>query len=359
MPKYEDCGHPGEKNSRGKCDACSSAALKAAGHKGGMAKGDCKKRPAAYLDAVRRSGLGGEAKAARAQLNNKSTPPADMRAFALDHGAQLKLFNLLSLVCALVRHIPSVVLQGGQLLGAYRAGKPIAHDDDIDFFVKDDDRNELKAVSWATHGLKFESVGIGHHIVSYSKGGEKVKSVYGAVRTKVTWPFAEFFELSHRRASKQQISRNLAVLHSKKFYGFWPKEAWSCKRTRFLTMSFDSLSCEIPVASDADCRKHLKLNYGGLWRNEMAPPRFIHRGTQRKASNAFTSARYKMNGQLKRSCDCMCLLSYNASCAWPPGVGVGARAWGPGPGAPPPSPRGKTSSPPPPPVKNKSKIGQT
>ena len=299
MPKFRDCGHPGKKNSRGKCKECSQASRQAAGHKGGLKKGATKKRPARSLARVRRSDLGGRRKAAKADLEIQTKPPCHIRSFALEPAALLKVFKLMKFVCALVKHIPSVVLQGGQLLGAYRTGEPIKHDDDIDFFCMDEDRKQLTSVAWAKHGLSFQRVGTGHYVVSYTKGGEKLKGVRGNERTKVTWPFAEFFELSYRNASKRQKARKLAVVHSKKFFGFWPREEWNCKRTRFMTMSLNGLTCEVPVASRLQCLKHLKLNYGRKWHSEVASPLFIHRRTQKKAPAVFTSARYTLEGELQ------------------------------------------------------------
>ena len=147
--------------------------------------------------------------------------------------------------------------------------------------------------------VSFPKVGTGHYVVSYTTGGEKLKGVRGNERTKVTWPFAEFFELSCRNVSNRQKARKLAVVHSKKFFGFWPREEWICKRTRFMTMSLKGLTCEVPVASRPQCLKHLHLNYGRKWRTELASPLFIHRRTQKKAPAAFTSAPHTLEGELQ------------------------------------------------------------
>jgi hypothetical protein len=244
---------------------------------------------------VRRADLGARQKAAKAQLKVKTKPPSHISAFALEPAALLQLFTFMKLICALVRHIPSVVLQGGQLLGAYRTGEPIKHDDDIDFFCMDADRKQLLSVPWAKHGLRFEKIGTGHYVVSYTTHGEILRAVRGNERTKVTWPFAEFFELSYVNASRKQKAQKMAVLHSKKFFRFWPKEEWNCKRTRFMAMSLKGVTCEVPVASRAQYLKHLLLNYGRKWHSELASPLYIHRKRQKKAPAVFTSARYSLN----------------------------------------------------------------
>ena len=57
--------------------------------------------------------------------------------------------------------------------------------------------------------------------------GEKLRSVFGAQRTRVTWPFAEFFTLGPRNATAAQQDLGLQVMHSNKFHKHWPKDHWS------------------------------------------------------------------------------------------------------------------------------------
>ena len=118
---------------------------------------------------------------ARQQLQNKAQPPASIKAFSLERSGRRKLFKFLALVVQLIRHIESVILQGGVLLGAIRSGAIIKHDDDIDFFVHVDDRAALRSIRWEEHGLRCEQVATGHVVVSYLGGGEELRCVRGSV----------------------------------------------------------------------------------------------------------------------------------------------------------------------------------
>ena len=107
--------------------------------------------------------------------------------------------------------------------------------------------------------------------------------------------------MSDRFASRRQKRQGRSVLHSEKFHGYWPKEEWTAKRMRFIALAsnVEGETCDVPVASQLDNLRHLRLNYGKKWRSEMAPPLYIHRKTQRKAPIGFRGARYNMDGRLK------------------------------------------------------------
>ena len=303
MVSFNDCGHEGPKSTRGLCEACRKTRQSGGGHKGGLAKGVSKKRPAAALISARDPSAGGKRLAEIRKKADRKVMPTSIRAFALPLSDQIKLFTLLRIVVLATAHIDSVVMQGGMLLACYRK-RWIQHDDDGDFFLHQAHEKELQAVSWESMHLKCEKVGTGHFLVSWVTGGETITARRGNVRTRVSWPFVEFFSVSFAHSSRKQQKQELLTLHSPRFYKWWPREEWTLKKRRWLALpspdDTEGEAVQIPCASDSECKKHLLLNYGKNWRTEMKAPIFSHRGVQGKLPDAWREATYKMNGSLKR-----------------------------------------------------------
>jgi hypothetical protein len=121
------------------------------------------------------------------------------------------------------------VLICGALLGFCRQGSTLPWDDDVDFGILEDHREDIEKADWASHGLALHRGPSHLYRVCFAQGGQKIpvqlNGVFKRRYTEWSWPFADIFIMEPMKgAAGNGLHQYKGRLHRDNF----PLEAGVC-----------------------------------------------------------------------------------------------------------------------------------